>query len=63
MRTNIQFIGYIMINNEWAKLSKNLNFPKETVGDNPLDFIQKLFKANGIDKYLVSFYEFPIKGE
>lgn len=63
MRTGIQFIGYIMVNNEWGKLSKNLNFPKETVRDNPLGFIQELFKVNGIDKYLVSFYEFSIEGE
>lgn len=63
MRVGIQFIGYIMVNNEWAKLSKNLNFPKETVGNDPLNYIQELFKVSGIDKYLVSFYEFPIKGE
>ena len=65
MRTGIQLIGYAMgKNNEWIKLNKKvLIFPKETVGDNPFDFIQKLFKASGINRYLVSFYDFPIEGE
>jgi hypothetical protein len=62
MRTGIQFIGYIMVNDEWVELNDKLNFPKEAIGDDPLDYIQELFKTSGVEKYLVSFYEFPIEG-
>ena len=61
MRTGIQFIGYIMVNDEWVELNDKLNFPKEAIGNDPLDYIQELFKISGVEKYLVSFYEFPIK--
>ena len=61
MRTGIQFIGYIMVSDEWVELNDKLNFPKEAIGDDPLDYIQELFKTSRIEKYLVSFYEFPIE--
>lgn len=61
MRKGIQYIGYILINDEWAELSDRLNFPAETVGDNPFEYIQELFKTSGIERYLVSYYEFEIK--
>lgn len=61
MRIGIQFIGYIMVNDEWVELNDKLNFPKEAIGDDPLDYIQELFKISGVEKYLVSFYEFPIE--
>ncbi len=61
MKKGIQFIGYIMIDDEWNELSNRLNFPIETVGDNPFEYIQELFKVNGIERYLVSYYEFEIK--
>lgn len=61
MRKGIQYIGYILINNEWTELSDRLNFPTETVGDNPFGYIQELFKTSGIERYLVSYYEFEIK--
>lgn len=61
MRKGIQFIGYIMVNDEWVELSDKLNFPAEAVGDNPFEYIQELFKASSIEKYLVSYYEFNIK--
>ncbi len=50
-----------MIDDEWNELSNRLNFPIETVGDNPFEYIQELFKVNGIERYLVSYYEFEIK--
>lgn len=61
MRKGIQFIGYIMVDDEWVELSDKLNFPAEAVGDNPFEYIQELFKASSIEKYLVSYYEFDIK--
>lgn len=61
MKKGIQFVGYIMINDKWNKLSDRLNFPTEAVGDNPFEYIQELFKASGIERYLVSYYEFEIK--
>lgn len=50
-----------MIDDEWNELSDRLNFPAEAVGDNPFEYIQELFKASGIERYLVSYYEFEIK--
>lgn len=61
MKKGIQFIGYIMVNDEWVELSDKLNFPAEAVGDNPFEYIQELFKVSSIEKYLVSYYEFDIK--
>ena len=61
MKKGIQFVGYIMIDDEWNELSDRLNFPAEAVGDNPFEYIQELFKASGIERYLVSYYEFEIK--
>lgn len=61
MRKGIQFIGYIMVNDEWVELSDKLNFPVEVVGNNPFEYIQELFKASSIEKYLVSYYEFDVK--
>ena len=61
MKKGIQFIGYIMVDGGWAELSDKLNFPAEVIGDNPFEYIQELFKASGIEKYLVSYYEFEIK--
>ena len=61
MKKGIQFIGYIMTDDGWVELSDKLNFPAEAIGDNPLDYIQKLFKVTEIERYLVSYYEFEIK--
>lgn len=61
MKKGIQFIGYIMTDDGWVELSDKLNFPVEAIGDNPLDYIQELFKVTEIERYLVSYYEFEIK--
>lgn len=61
MRKGILFIGYIMVDDSWIKLSNAMNFPAEAIGDEPFEYIQELFKASGIEKYLVSYYEFEIK--
>ncbi len=61
MKTGILFRGYILVNDEWMELSDKLNFPKETVGDNPLDYIQELMKTGSIKYYLITYDEFEIK--
>ena len=61
MKTGILFRGYILVNDEWMELSDKLNFPKETVGDNPLDYIQELIKTSNIKYYLITYDEFEIK--
>lgn len=61
MKTGILFRGYILVNDEWMELSDKLNFPKKTVGDNPLDYIQELIKTTNIKYYLITYDEFEIK--
>lgn len=50
-----------MVNDSWIELSDKMNFPAEVIGDEPFDYIQELFKVSGIEKYLVTYYEFNIK--
>ena len=61
MKTGILFKGYILVDDIWMELSDKLNFPKETVGDNPFEYIQDLMKTADIKYYLITYDEFEIK--
>lgn len=61
MRTGILFKGYMLVNNIWIELSDKLNFPKETVGENPFEYIKELMKTVDIEYYLITYDEFEIK--
>ena len=61
MKTGILFKGYILVDDMWMELSDKLNFPEETVGDNPFEYIQDLMKSANIKYYLVTYDEFEIK--
>ena len=61
MRTGILFKGYILVDDMWMELSDKLNFPKETVGDNPFEYIQDLMKTADVKYYLITYDEFKIK--
>jgi len=61
MRIGILFKGYVLVNNIWIELSDKLNFPKETVGENPFEYIKELMKTVDIKYYLITYDEFEIK--
>ena len=61
MRTGILFKGYLLVNNIWIELSDKLNFPKETVGENPFEYIKELMKTVDVEYYLITYDEFEIK--
>lgn len=51
----------MLVNNIWIELSDKLNFPKETVGENPFEYIKELMKTVDIEYYLITYDEFEIK--
>ena len=61
MKTGISFKGYLLVDDMWMELSDKLNFPEETVGDNPFEYIQDLIKSANIKYYLITYDEFEIK--
>lgn len=61
MKTGILFKGYLLVDDMWMELSDKLNFPEETVGDNPFEYIKDLVKSANIKYYLITYDEFEIK--
>jgi hypothetical protein len=61
MKTGILFKGYLLVDDMWMELSDKLNFPEETVGDNPFEYIKDLVKSANIKYYLITYDKFEIK--
>lgn len=61
MRTSILYRGFVLVNDEWMELSGKLHFPKETINEDPFDYIKKLMKSCDVEHYLITYDEIEIK--